>query len=264
MVSQTESPRRPGSPPRVDPSIERAVAAYAPITLAEMEEVKLMNRVDTKYVMRESRFAELLDSLVDDYRVLEVAGTRLTPYSSLYFDTHQRRCYLDHHNGKANRRKFRMRRYDSSGAAFFEVKLKDNKGRTDKRRMPIPSIRRSVDGESAVFAEQSVGRRMDLDPQMWTCFSRLTLVGRGFVERATLDVGLEFFNMRDRREALSGVVVIEVKQPRFNRHTPLRRRLREMRVYPMRMSKYCIGSALLDPSLKRNRFKAKLLAIQAL
>jgi hypothetical protein len=41
----------------------------------------------------------------------------------------------------------------------------------------------------------------------------------------------------------------------------IERALHDLHVLPRRMSKYCIGTALTDPSAKRNRFKPKLLFI---
>ncbi|TWT32491.1 VTC domain protein [Posidoniimonas corsicana] len=244
------------------PEIVQALTRLAPIDLSEMDSVSLMNRVDTKFVMAESTLLDLLDDAADDYRVLEVGGERLTRYSTLYFDTPALNCYFDHHNGKSIRRKFRMRAYGSSGASFFEVKQRTNKGRTDKRRIPINAITSRLEGESAALAEAIAGADLGLEARIWTEFSRITLVGRHAPERVTLDVDLQF-RVGDRRVGLPGLVIAEVKQERDSRDSVVRRRLREAGVRPLRVSKYCLGSILLDPALKRNRFKPKLLAIQA-
>lgn len=243
--------------------IDRAVSALAPIDLSEMDSVSLMNRVDTKYTIPERLLPGLLRSVSDTYRVLEVAGGRRSPYSSLYFDTPALDCYLEHHNGKACRRKFRMRCYTATGVSFFEIKLRTNKGRTVKRRIAIPTIVPSLDGGPAKLVEEATGRSLDLTPQIATEFSRITLVANDYAERVTIDTNLEF--RRDaNRAALQGTAVIEVKQERDSRDSPIRQQLRKLQMRPMRMSKYCIGSALLDPGLKRNRFKRKFLALQSL
>lgn len=239
----------------VDP--DRALAAFEPITLAEMDGVSLMNRVDTKYVFSSNDLGGLLEELRDAYRVLEVDRVRRTEYATLYFDTPTRDCFRDHHNGKSGRHKFRMRSYASSGLAFFEVKQKTNRGRTIKRRLPISSITQHLSADSEALAEACLGRSIDLDAQLWTHFSRLTLVGRDAPERVTIDTDLRFHNDA-RNEKMPGVVIAEVKQERDCRDSAIRRRLRARRVRPLRVSKYCLGATLLTPSLKSNLFKAKL------
>ena len=56
------------------------------ITLAEMNSVSLMKRVDTKFILNESQLLEVLSKLYDDYKILEIDQERLMKYSTLYFD----------------------------------------------------------------------------------------------------------------------------------------------------------------------------------
>ena len=115
------------------------LAGFPPVTLAEMDGVRLMNRTDTKYVTEESVLAAVLaDARAAGYRVLEVDGERICAYDSLYFDTAALGMFLDHHNRRVPRRKVRTRVYVSSGTAFLEIKRKRNNGRTKKKRTPIP------------------------------------------------------------------------------------------------------------------------------
>ncbi|QDU54751.1 polyphosphate polymerase domain-containing protein [Aeoliella mucimassa] len=238
-------------------NIDQALAKFTPTSLSEIDSVSLMNRIDTKYVSNEVLLAQLLEMVRADYKVLEVDGFRRSPYETLYFDTLHRDCYLDHHNGRATRLKFRQRRYMSSGTAFFEVKQKTNRGRTIKRRVPIASIEQTLDDASKDLVLQTRSSGKTLLPQIWTLFSRITLVGLNIAERVTIDTELSFSDEQQDR-ALEGVTIIEVKQERNLRNSPIRQCLRQLRVPPMRISKYCIGSALLNPTLKRNRFKRKL------
>ena len=57
---------------------------YTPITLQEMADIALLNRTDTKFVMRTSTLLTALRHLNKDYRVLEVDGMRLHPYQTLF------------------------------------------------------------------------------------------------------------------------------------------------------------------------------------
>jgi len=231
------------------------------ISLAEMDSHALMNRVDTKYVLGTPHLRELLESVGRDYRVLSVETIRLSPYRTLYFDTRDYQCYLQHHNGKLNRRKFRIRQYQPSGACFLEVKAKNNKGRTDKRRMSIDQFEESLTPTSRDFIKSITGTLPDLTPQLWSMFSRITLVNRLQPERVTLDLNLEF-RTGEAQNNLPNIIIAEVKQERDDRRSPMRGHLRRQHVRPMRVSKYCLGTVLLQPQLKCNLFRSKLRAIR--
>ena len=61
-------------------------------------------------------------------------GKLIHDYKSLYYDTEDWKFYLDHHNGRVNRNKIRFREYVGSKLTFLEIKLKNNKGKTIKKR----------------------------------------------------------------------------------------------------------------------------------
>jgi hypothetical protein len=98
-----------------------------PIGLADMKAVRLMNRVDQKYMAPASLLEELLGRVADGYYVQHIEGTPLAPYRTLYFDTDDLAMYTMHHNKKLNRQKLRVRTYRSTDTTFFEIKNKDNK-----------------------------------------------------------------------------------------------------------------------------------------
>lgn len=226
-----------------------------------MDSHALMNRVDTKYVFGVVQLPELLESTAHAYRVLSVEELRLCPYRSLYFDTPDHECYRHHHSGHFSRRKYRIRQYQSTGACFLEVKTKNNKRRTDKKRIPIEDFEQSLSTSSRKFFKSVTGSVPDLGPQLWITFSRITIVNRHLPERATIDLNLTF-NYGDVETGFPGLVIAEVKQERDNRHTPIREQLRQLLIRPMRVSKYCVGTVLMKPHLKYNRFKPKLLKIR--
>jgi len=117
--------------------IRSELRAWDAISLPEMDGVALMDRVDTKYLLDEGCLLTLLQRIQPEYRILEIDGDRVFRYETLDFDTPQRQCYLQHHNGKLNRQKYRIRKYRDSGRCFLEIKARSSKGRTDKRRMAI-------------------------------------------------------------------------------------------------------------------------------
>src|ERR1041384_2152206 len=87
---------------------------YQPITLEEMDNVKLMNRTDTKYTFHISRLDEVLEMVMENYRVLEINGKRISNYKTLYYDTNGLELYHKHQSGKLNRYKVRHRTYVDS------------------------------------------------------------------------------------------------------------------------------------------------------
>ena len=62
----------------------------------------------------------------------------------------------------------------------------------------------------------------------------------------------------------SDIIIAEVKQERMSRSSDFMRIAKEMSILPMRLSKYCLSTMQLEPHLKKNRFKGKLLFINKL
>jgi len=97
---------------------------FTPIGLAQIEDMALLHRIDTKYVLSEAQLYQALSHLASTYHVLEIEGRRQQNYQTLYFDTPGFALYLQHHNGWRSRYKVRSRVYVDSGMTFFEVKHK--------------------------------------------------------------------------------------------------------------------------------------------
>ena len=108
---------------------------FEPITLDQMKDIRLMNRIDTKFVTTEPVLRRLLEMAADDYFVQETDGLRISPYYTLYFDTPDCAMYNRHQVGHLSRQKIRIRSYVSAGLSFLEVKTKNNHGRTKKKRV---------------------------------------------------------------------------------------------------------------------------------
>ena len=101
-----------------------------PISLDEMSAVKLMNRVDTKYVADDLTVTKLFSLIKDDYYVQEIDGKRVAAYDSIYYDTVDNHMYIIHQDKKLKRDKLRVRNYVDTGTYFCEVKHKNNHART--------------------------------------------------------------------------------------------------------------------------------------
>lgn len=246
------------------PPVQVLAEHFAPISLAEMDGVRLMNRTDAKFVLRADELPGLLAALRADYRCLSLDGQRLCGYETLYFDTPDLHLYHEHRTGRLNRYKIRQRRYVASGLTFTEVKRKTNKGRTVKTRIEQP------DGVRPVFDEESrrfLGQHTPLDPDalrptLWVSYTRLTLVSRATAERLTFDVDLHFFD-GTQRLSYPQLVVAEAKQD-ARLASPFRALMKQHRLREGALSKYCLGLISLDASLPRNRFKARFRRLQTL
>ncbi|HPF89663.1 MAG TPA: polyphosphate polymerase domain-containing protein [Flavobacteriales bacterium] len=233
---------------------------FEPISLEEMDGVKLQDRVDTKYVFGEDRLPEVLEAMLPHYRLLEVDGKRGTPYRSLYFDTPDLRDYYAHHNRRTFRSKVRFREYIGSDLVFLEVKRKTGRGRTDKKRMRVEAIPDQLSAEQQAFVAGASQSDAPLQATLWNHFTRYTFVSRSSPERLTMDVDLRYSSAGEDR-ALGGIVIAELKQERADRTSPFVRIMRE-RVFPASgMSKYCVGLLLLGRRVKHNAFKAVLLKL---
>ncbi len=245
--------------------ITTIVNEFTPISLPEMDSVKLMNRIDTKYVLSANRLPGLLVEAKDKYRILEIDKQRELLYRTTYFDTDDYKMYNAHQNGKLNRFKIRTREYVVSQIHFLEVKFKNNKGRTLKDRVKRVEGSMSFKEKESLFLEDAAPFSInDLSPKLWNKFTRLTLVHKTAQERITIDFNLSFKNDKDKEIELPKLSVIEVKQDKYTANSDFLQILKKNHIYEMRFSKYCVGSALLNPDLKYNRFKQKLMTIDKL
>jgi len=245
----------------------RILDSFTPITLKEMDSIRLMNRIDTKFVTNEATLGIILKmALQKNYSVFITEGKRTGEYDSLYFDTSDLEMYTEHHNTHLVRQKVRTRVYLNSYEAYLEIKRKNNHRRTRKKRIGIPYSEFagfSGDQDANIFlAQNSRYEVSDLHPRLNTRFVRITLVNEARTERLTIDTGLNFYNHDTKLSAnLKDAVIIELKQD-GNCPSPMKDILAELRVKPFNVSKYCIGNVLTDPDIKNNRFKMKIRQIE--
>ena len=228
-----------------------------------MDGVKLMSRTDTKFAFQSNKLPSLLKELMPFYRVLVIDGKLIHDYKSLYYDTDDRKFYIDHHNQRVNRNKIRFREYVGSGLTFLEIKRKNNKGRTIKKRMKVDKINNQLSKKEQEYVEKIIGKTMNVDAKQWINFSRITFVHKTQKERLTMDVNLTFENANKKGD-MKHIVIAEVKQERMSRASDFMRIAKEMHILPIRISKYCMSTLQLNPRLKRNRFKEKVLFINKL
>ena len=78
-----------------------------------------------------------------------------------------------------------------------------------------------------------------------------------------MDMNLTFKN-KIKEGDLKNIVIAEVKQERMSRSSDFMKIAKEMSILPVKISKYCISTLELNPEIKQNRFKEKVLFINKL
>lgn len=239
-----------------------AVEDLAPVSLAELvERAELLTRVDRKYLLPVAQARGLIASMAHDARVLEIDGRREFGYLSSYLDTPGRDSFLT--SGRSQRRgwKVRTRTYLDSGSSWLEVKTRAARQQTLKQRMQHPEVDASCglagDGNAFVAAVIGAALARDLQPVLVTTYRRTTLFLPASGTRVTIDVDLGWAVPATgaglRRPALA---VVETKTG----STPsvADRRLWSRGYRPVRISKFGVGLAALEPGLPRLKWHRTL------
>ena len=240
--------------------IRNTALEFDPITLGEMDSVKLMERVDTKYVFSATHLPKIMEGMKSEYRLLEINKVRSHRYESLYYDTEDFGLFYKHHRGMLNRWKLRFRKYvDSNGLTFFEIKYKNNKDRTIKNRVRIHEIPSAIEGEAENFLKEITPFTADMFvPKLWTICSRMTFVNKFSQERLTIDTDLSFVksNAADNFTiSFPQMVIAEAKRDKTSSISQFIRLVRMTGVRESGISKYCFGVYNLFPMVKKNNFK---------
>jgi len=245
--------------------INTELEQFEPIGLSQMKEVKLMNRIDTKYVIPLKQLAPLLHQAAPEYFVQCTDGKRTSAYHTIYLDTADHRMYNIHQAGRKVRQKIRIRQYLDTQNTFLEIKNKNNHGRTKKKRIEVPLMDCTQLPECIEFVEKKSWFKMaDLRKHVENRFERITLVNRGFTERLTIDLCVRFHNYETDRDADIGhLVIIELKRDGAT-YSPMYNLLLRMHIHQGGFSKYCIGCALTNNALRQNNFKEKIHRIERL
>ena len=237
------------------------LSTFAPISLEQMSEVKLMNRIDRKFVTTTDRLYQLLQMARQDYYIQEIDGERNPEYDTTYFDTVAFDMYNQHQWNHANRQKIRFRTYCISGLQFMEVKTKNNHGRTKKKRMEVSDMNVCESGKRTFLSKHLRYQVDTLQPVLNNHFHRITLVNKAKTERLTIDSALCFHNLVSGKDKdMGNLVIIELKRDGLC-YSPVLEMLHQLHIHPHGFSKYCMGSALTNTQLPIHRFKSNLIEI---
>lgn len=239
-------------------SINQLVNLLRPISLKEMDEVSLLKRMDTKFILTTKQLSKVLENIGDCYSVLEINNQRIMGYNTIYYDTPKFDFYLEHHNQRKNRYKVRTRTYLNGNLSFLEIKFKSNKNATIKSREMVDLSCFNI--KTNPLVQNTIQNSLDLHPILSNQFQRFTLVDNFKTERVTIDLELSFNN----KVWQSDLVVLELKQPKLNRKSVIFQELKKLSIHESSFSKYCMGLVWLNAEVKKNNFKPSLNKINKL
>ncbi len=191
------------------------------ISLSELNaQASFLNRIDTKYLLTEEEFKNILRDLEEEFYILEIKEKSIFDYESIYMDSQNYDFYYQHQNGEKNRTKVRTRNYLDSEIAFFEYKQKQ-KWITRKFRYQFADIKNhwNMTNESTKFFEwayQSFYSRTpeNIFPALATRYSRITLCSKSNDERVTVDFSIKLEDLRNEWKdiiSLDNLVILESK-----------------------------------------------------
>lgn len=249
-------------------AIECAVGHFNAVDLEKANSVGLMKRYDTKFVFHADKLQSVLEFLRKDYGVLEINNKRVFLYQTLYYDTDDYYFYRQHHDKKLSRYKIRCRTYTDTAKCYIEVKCKTNKKKTVKDRLLINGGmgHSSLQDEAVMFARGHVvgkdceNRVEDIKPALWVNYRRITLTTPQNHERITFDVDLTFSD-GDQHLKMNNLVVAELKQSHLVMSSFFSKYLKDMNIFPVQFSKYCMGVILMGKSKRYNQFKENILVL---
>lgn len=250
---------------KIDERINELLGYLEPITLEQMSSIRLMNRTDTKFVTSKDKLAQLLELAQGKYYAQSIDGNKVANYMTTYWDTDEHLFYIEHHNKRAPRQKVRVRTYLDSGITFLEVKTKNNRGRTKKKRIEVQEHDMSFSGNNEEFVLGIVHKNLNsIHPTVRNIFHRITLVNYAKTERLTIDYDVQFINHETGNKADVGpLVIIELKRD-GNVYSPVLSILKKLRIKPSGFSKYCIGTVMTNKGLKHNLFKKRMVKLSKL
>ena len=245
------------------PEITGILDSFHPVRMEEIDHVRLMNRVDTKFISSLGKLPGILSGMNGTYKVLEVNGERLSSYHNTYLDTNDFLFFNQHVTGKLERNKVRYRKYESTGVTFLEVKKRTNKNRTVKWRIENNlTVASHCDEEGLEFIKEYIPISFfPLEPTLINRFQRITLIGSDIKERITIDFDLSYSDTEGNQTSLPFIFIIELKQDIHSELSPLKTILKGFSIRPVSFSKYCYGTAMLYDIPRKNMLKPIILLL---
>lgn len=239
--------------------------SFRAISLEELNaKAAMFERLDNKYVVREAVLGRAMPELGRHFDILDMNGKRVFTYETCYFDDEKHSNYFDHHRRRRQRFKVRTRTYTDAGLCFVEVKLKDKRGITVKKRLGyalhkygtlddagVAHVRRSHEAQYGIPFERA------LEPVLQMSYRRTTLVAKAGGERMTIDSRIRFGDDDSATALDEALFIVETKSA--HGHGVADAILRRHHQHPSKgCSKYCVGMSATGSVERCNRFRPVL------
>ena len=173
-------------------TIAEGLCRFTPLGLDALnDKAAMLVRLDNKYIVPGAAMQPALAAFADHFDVLEIDGQRAFTYATRYFDDTSRRAYFDHHQGRRKRCKVRVRHYLDARFSYLEVKLKDARDVTVKKRLSVPFLSEGLDDRAMTFIDTchrdlyGEAFEVSLEPVVAMEYRRITLVAKAGGERMT-------------------------------------------------------------------------------
>jgi hypothetical protein len=231
--------------------------SFEPVGLDEIDCVRLMNRIDAKYVLSAGKLRDIFERINGHYKVLQINEARVFSYLTRYLDTNEYLFFDQHVVGKPERHKVRFRTYESTGITFLEVKKRTNRNRTIKWRIENNLLSdNNCDDLACRFIKEYVpGAALALRPVLTSSYKRITLVEAGLSERVTIDCDLSFSDISGNKILYPFLAIIELKREGLGKKSPMADIMKDLSLHPSGFSKYCFGASVLYDIPRRNILK---------
>lgn len=193
---------------------------FSPISLTQLNATaSFLDRIDTKYVVTEQKFIDMIADFKDDFFVLEIGGKSVFEYDSVYMDSEDYDFYITHQKGAESRSKVRTRKYIESDIVFFEYKQKKDRLLRKFRYQMKLEDHGKMTPDAEKFFEEIHNKFYPLDPvkkltpSLVTHCNRLTLCSKDSSERVTIDFNVTTTNLRgnNNSKVFQNAVIIESK-----------------------------------------------------
>jgi len=236
---------------------------FSPIYFAEYQQIKFKDIEETKFILNAKKLNKLLKEVKDKYDILEISNKRVLNFTNEYFDTEDYKLYMAYHNGKGNRYLIKNSASETDKKKHLEIKFHSNKGQVSKKKKKSKAGTIS-NTKAKVFIKENTPYNPDtLKITLKNQYSRIVLIHKQNKEKVTIDLNLSCSNENGKRK-LPHLAIVELKQVSVLLYSDFVVSLRKMNIQKTSLSKYCIGLALLNKDVKKNKFKSKLLAISKL
>lgn len=213
-------------------------------------------RNDTKFVAHVSEMNSLLETLCEEYLILEHEGSRTMRYMTEYLDTSDRILFHNHQSECDPRYKIRKRRYDNENGFWMEIKEK-KKGEIYKHRTFNPT----PDEANTFIKTNSPYTQSDLNTTLFIYYERMSFIHKTLPIKITIDKNMKVGN-GTIWTPFDNLIILELKSEKSTPACALNM-ITSKGFKSASISKYCIGMVTLYPELKlASKYKPTLLEIK--